>query len=491
MPDPWGFMSQPRRDRARRPVDVRLNDWREVYEPSDSELVRGQATRCMDCGIPFCHDGCPLGNRIPEWNDLVRTNRWRAAIEELHATNNFPEFTGRLCPAPCEAACVLGIIDDPVSIEHIELAIVERAWAEGWVVPQLPERRLERRVVVVGSGPAGLAAAQQLTRAGYRVAVLERSDRIGGLLRYGIPEFKMEKASIDRRLAQLTAEGTAFLTGVDVGVDLSVGELRAVADAVVLAVGAHAGRDVDLPGRELDGIHLALDYLVPANRVAAGLAARTPIDAVGRHVVIVGGGDTAADCLGTVHRQGASAVTQLDLYPQPPAVRDPERSPWPTWPSILHTYAAHEEGGERVFAVSVERFLGDDAGRLRALEVRRVEVERGPGGERQIIPTSEEVIELRCDLALLAIGFAGVQPSPLLTDLGLTLDGRGVIPCGPQWETSVPGVFVCGDAARGASLIVWAIAEGRACAAAVDRYLGGTSSLPAPVRPAQRPMTKP
>ncbi|MCW2611966.1 MAG: glutamate synthase small chain [Actinomycetota bacterium] len=491
MPDPLGFLSGGRKNRVRRPVEVRLTDWREVYEPDRAGVVRGQARRCMDCGIPFCHDGCPLGNRIPEWNDLVRTDRWRTAIEELHATNNFPEFTGRLCPAPCEAACVLGIIDDPVAIEQIELAIVERAWALNWILPQHPERRRPERVTVVGSGPAGLAAAQQLTRAGYRVTVLERSDRLGGLLRYGIPEFKMEKAPLDRRLTQLAAEGTAFATGVEAGVDVPAAELRAVSDAVVLALGAHRPRDVDLPGRHLDGIHQALDYLVPANRVAAGLQPGSPIDAAGRHVVIVGGGDTAADCLGTVHRQGAASVTQLDLYPRPPLVRDEARSPWPTWPWILHTYAAHEEGGERRFAVAVERFLGDDAGRVRALRIRRVEVERGPGGERRVRPTSEEVVELRCTLALLAIGFTGVEPSPLLAELGLGPDERGVVPCGDHWETAVPGVFVCGDAARGASLVVWAIAEGRACAAAVDARLSGGTSLPVPVRPGRRPLSVP
>ncbi|HEY0359561.1 MAG TPA: glutamate synthase subunit beta [Mycobacteriales bacterium] len=491
MPDPWGFMSQPRRDRSRRPVAVRLTDWGEAYDRPDPDVVRGQGARCMDCGIPFCHDGCPLGNRIPEWNDLVRTDRWRAAIEELHATNNFPEFTGTLCPAPCEAACVLGIIDDPVTIEQIELAISDRAWAQGWVEPQPPEVRRDARVAVVGSGPAGLAAAQQLTRAGYHVDVFERSDRIGGLLRYGIPEFKLEKKYLDRRLEQLEAEGTRFHAGVDVGADLTVAELRGGYGASVLALGAHRPRDVDLPGRELDGIHQAMDYLVPANRVAAGLQARTPIDAIGRHVVIIGGGDTAADCLGTVHRQGAASVTQLDQYPRPPLFRDEARSPWPTWPWILHTYAAHEEGGDRLFAVAVERFLGDRAGRVRALELRRVRVERGPGGERRVLPASEDVVELRCTLALLAIGFTGVEPSPLLTELGLTAGDTGVVPCDDGWETPVPGVFVCGDAARGASLVVWAIAEGRACAAAVDARLSGRTSLPAPVRPGRRPLTVP
>jgi glutamate synthase (NADPH/NADH) small chain len=491
MPDPYGFLTRGRQDRTRRPVGVRLDDWREVYEPPEPGTVRGQAARCMDCGIPFCHDGCPLGNRIPEWNELTRTGRWRAAIEELHATNNFPEFTGRLCPAPCEAACVLGIIDDPVAIEQIELAIVERAWAEGWIAPQLPVRRRDERVAVVGSGPAGLAAAQQLTRAGYHVTVYERADRLGGLLRYGIPEFKMEKAPLDRRLTQLAAEGTRFRTGVDVGTDLRAEDLLARADAVVLAIGAHRGRDVETPGRDLAGVHLAMEYLVPANRVVSGLASRTPIDAIGRHVVIVGGGDTAADCLGTVHRQGAAAVTQLDQYPRPPLVRDEARSPWPTWPWILHTYAAHEEGGDRVFAVAVDRFLGDAAGRVRALELRRVSVERDARGRRRVVPESEEVTELRCDLVLLAIGFAGVEPSPLLDGLGLEPDERGALPCGPRWDTPARGVFACGDAARGASLIVWAIAEGRACAAAVDAYLSGGTSLPAPVRPGQRALALP
>jgi len=472
-------------------VDVRIRDWREVYEPMPRDVLREQAARCMDCGIPFCQSdtaGCPLGNRIPDWNDLVRTDSWRQAIDELHATNNFPEFTGRLCPAPCESACVLGLIDDPVTIKQVEVEIIDRAVAEGWVRPQPPARLTGRRVAVVGSGPAGLAAAQQLTRAGHEVTVYERSDALGGLLRYGIPEFKMEKRHIDRRIRQMEAEGTRFRVGVDVGLDVTGDQLRATYDAIVLAAGALVGRDVELPGRGLAGVHLAMEHLVPANRVVAGLADRTPVDAAGKHVVIIGGGDTAADCLGTAHRQGAASVTQLDIYPRPPETRDEQRSPWPTWPWVLRTYAAHAEGGERVFAVSTERFLGDEHGHVRALQVREVEVTKDADGRRTVTPVSDDVRELPCDLALLAIGFAGTERGPLLDQLGITVDRQGRVDPGQGWQPA-PGVFVCGDMARGASLIVWAIAEGRAAAAAVDAHLGGTAALPAPVRPGSRPLT--
>jgi len=487
--DPTGFMKHGRAVARRRPVDVRISDWREVYERLPADSTQEQATRCMDCGIPFCHDGCPLGNRIPEWNDLVRRDDWRLAIEQLHATNNFPEFTGRLCPAPCEAACVLAISDDAVSIKQIEVEIIDRAFDEGWVTPQRPVELTGRRVAVVGSGPAGMAAAQQLTRAGHEVTVYERDDALGGLCRYGIPDFKMEKRHVDRRIEQMVAEGTQFVVSCEVGVDISVEELRARADAIVLTAGAPVGREMAVPGRQLAGVHLAMDHLVPANRVVAGTLDTTPIDAKGRHVVIIGGGDTAADCLGTAHRQGAASVTQLDIYPEPPAVRDAARSPWPTWPWLLRTYPAHEEGGERVFAVQVQAFLGDEQGRLRSLKLREVEVVKDASGRRNVTHVGEEIRELSCDLALLAIGFAGAEPSPMLSELGVDLTPAGTVGCDPSWQTSAPGVFVAGDMKRGASLIVWAIAEGRAAAGAVDAYLTGDSTLPAPVAASAIPLS--
>ncbi len=496
MPDPRGFLKHGRSVAGRRPVDVRIQDWREVYQPFPAERTREQATRCMDCGIPFCHSvsaGCPLGNRIPDWNDLVRRDDWRDAIEQLHATNNFPEFTGRLCPAPCEAACVLGIADSPVAIKQVEVDIIDRAFAQGWVSPQRPVRPTGRRIAVVGSGPAGLAAAQQLTRAGHDVTVYERDDALGGLCRYGIPDFKMEKLHIDRRLEQMAAEGTRFVVSCEVGVDLTVAELRADCDAVVLAAGAPVGRDLPIPGRDLAGVHLAMEHLVPANRVVAGRLEATPISARGKHVIIIGGGDTAADCLGTAHRQGAASVTQLDIYPEPPPARDAARTPWPTWPLLLRSYPAHEEGGERVFAVQAERFTGDDpagrtAGRVRALEVREVRVHKDAGGRRSVTPVGERPRVLPCDLALLAIGFDGAERGPLLDGLGITVSPAGTVTCGPDWQTSASGVFVAGDMKRGASLIVWAIAEGRAAAAAVDHYVGGESTLPAAVTPAAVPL---
>ena len=489
MADPTGFMKHGRAVARRRPVDVRITDWREVYERFPADDTREQATRCMDCGIPFCHDGCPLGNRIPEWNDLVRRDDWRYAIEQLHATNNFPEFTGRLCPAPCEAACVLAIADDAVSIKQIEVEIIDRAFDEGWVTPQRPVHRSGRRVAVVGSGPAGMAAAQQLTRAGHRVTVFERDDALGGLCRYGIPDFKMEKRHVDRRVEQMVAEGTEFVVSCEVGVALSVEELRAGYEAIVLASGAPVGREMDVPGRDLAGVYLAMEHLVPANRVVAGVLDKTPIDARDQHVVIIGGGDTAADCLGTAHRQGAASVTQLDIYPEPPPTRDSGRSPWPTWPWLLRSYPAHEEGGERAFAVQVQAFRGDEHGHVRALELREVEVVKDAQGRRHVSHIGDEVRELRCDLALLAIGFAGAEPSTLLDRLGIVLTPAGTVDCGPDWQTSAPGVFVAGDMKRGASLIVWAIAEGRAAAAAVDAHLTGDSTLPAPVTAAAVPLS--
>lgn len=497
MADPNGFLRVRKLDAAKRPVDERVGDWHEVYESQDpyerAGEVSQQARRCMDCGIPFCHSGtagCPLGNLIPEWNDLVRRGRWDAASDRLHATNNFPEFTGRLCPAPCEAACVLSIAEETtggsVTIKRIEQSIVDHAWMTGSVEPQPPAIASGRSVAVVGSGPAGLAAAQQLTRAGHHVTVYERDNRIGGLMRYGIPEYKLEKATLNQRLSQMRAEGTRFVTECEVGVDLSIEALRAQHDAIVLAVGALKGRDNDVEGRDLNGVHLAMEHLVPANKECEG-DGPAELTAAGKHVVIIGGGDTGADCLGTAHRQGAISVTQLDYNPAPPEARDDERSPWPTWPLLLRTSPAHAEGGARRFEVAVQRFLGDDQGNVRAMQIAEVKVERDGLGRRVITPVGDP-IELPCDLALLAIGFEGVEETALLDGLGLRRNGRGTLSCGSDWQTEEPGVFVCGDAHRGASLIVWAIAEGRSAAHAVDAYLMGDSDLPAPVRPGALPL---
>jgi glutamate synthase (NADPH/NADH) small chain len=484
VPDPNGFLRYERQLPKRRPVPVRIRDWHEVYPPADEGLVRDQATRCMDCGIPFCHDGCPLGNRIPDWNDLVRTQSWDAAAESLHATNNFPEFTGRLCPAPCEAACVLGINDDPVTIKQVEVEIANHAL----LVPQPAPVPSGRSVAVVGSGPAGLAAAQQLARAGHAVTVFERDDAIGGLLRYGIPDFKLEKQRIDERLAQLSAEGVTFRTGVNVGVDLTADELRGTFDAVLLACGALAGRDTaQTPGRSLNGVHLAMQHLVPANRVVSGRQDSSPIDAAGKHVVIIGGGDTGADCLGVAHRQGAAGVIQLDQYPLPPEVRAGELHPWPTWPVILRNYPAHEEGGERVFAVAVQEFVDDGNGNVKSVRVAEVSVTRRDG-QRIVTVTPGSERELPADLVLLAIGFDGTEQQPLLEQFGISRNRRGALDARDDWQTSADGVFVAGDMHRGASLIVWAIAEGRAAAAAIHSYLGGQGELPAPVVPSSQPL---
>jgi glutamate synthase (NADPH) small chain len=494
MADPKGFMTTPRETPARRPVDLRLLDWREVYEPFPPGRAERQAGRCMDCGIPFCHNGCPLGNLIPEWNDLVWRHDWREAADRLHATNNFPEFTGRLCPAPCEAACVLGIAvppkteGDPVTIKQVEVEVIDRAFASGWVVPRPPAARSGRTVAVIGSGPAGLAAAQQLTRAGHAVTVFERDDAPGGLLRYGIPAFKLEKRHLDRRLAQMRAEGTEFRCGVQAGTDITAAELRASFDVIVLCGGARVPRDLPLPGRPLPGIHQAMEYLPLANRVVDPVTAHPDgpvfgsepaISARGRHVVIIGGGDTGADCLGTAHRQGAASITQLEILPRPPASR-PGHQPWPTYPMIYRVSSAHEEGGQRAYAVSTLEFLADDAGRVRALRVADADgFDPVPGTER----------ELPCDLVLLAMGFTGAERPGLLADLGVDFDARGNVGRDAQYATSVPGVFTAGDMGRGQSLIVWAIAEGRSAAAAVDRYLGGTSRLPAPIPPTARPLS--
>jgi glutamate synthase (NADPH/NADH) small chain len=454
----------------------------------------------MDCGIPFCHHACPLGNRIPDWNDLVRTGDFGGALDELHATNNFPEFTGRLCPAPCEPACVLAIPSEgapaaPVTIKQVEVEIINRGYANGAVRPLPAAVRTGRSVAIVGSGPAGLAAAQQLARAGHAVTVYERDPRAGGLLRYGIPDFKLEKVHIDRRVEQLTAEGVAFRTGVDVGRDVTIARLRDEHDAVLLACGALEGRDVPgTPGRALAGIHLAMAHLVAANRVVSGEATTTPIDAAGRHVVIIGGGDTAADCLGVAHRQGAASVTQLDIYPLPPDDRDIGRDPWPTWPWVLRSYPAHEEGGERVFAVAVDEFVpaADDGGRVGGVRVTEVTVTRRDG-RRVVTPVPDTARVLPADLVLLAIGFAGTDARPLADELGLSSTVTGGVGTDDDWRViadgqPVDGVFVAGDMHRGASLIVWAIAEGRAAAAAIHAHLGAADELPAPVTPSAGPL---
>lgn len=484
MADPKGFLTTRERELPpRRPVPVRLQDWKEVYEPTDRAMLSRQAARCMDCGIPFCHNGCPLGNLIPEWNDLTYRTDWQEAIERLHATNNFPEFTGRLCPAPCESACVLGINQPPVTIKQVEVTIIDTAFERGWVQPQPPERLSGKTVAVVGSGPAGLAAAQQLTRAGHTVAVYERADRIGGLLRYGIPEFKMEKRHVDRRLAQMEAEGTRFRPGVDVGVDITGQQLRERYDAVVLAVGATAWRDLPVPGRELGGILQAMEFLPPANRVAVGDQVEGQVTAQGKDVVIIGGGDTGADCLGTALRHGARSVTQLEILPRPPQER-PSAQPWPTYPMTYRVSSAHEEGGERIFAVSTQEFVDDGHGNVAGLRLVDVEL---VDGRFSAVPGSERT--LPAQLVLLAMGFTGPQRGPLLEQLGVELDPRGNISRDNDYATSVPGVFVAGDAGRGQSLIVWAIAEGRSVAAAVDRALMGQTHLPAPIPPTARPLT--
>ncbi|WP_101257702.1 glutamate synthase subunit beta [Streptomyces barkulensis] len=509
MADPKGFLNNDREVAETRPVPERVKDWNEVYVPGSLLPIIGkQAGRCMDCGIPFCHNGCPLGNLIPEWNDYAWRGDWQAAGERLHATNNFPEFTGRLCPAPCESACVLGINQPPVTIKNVEVTIIDRAWEAGGVTPQPPERLSGKTVAVIGSGPAGLAAAQQLTRAGHTVAVYERADRVGGLLRYGIPEFKMEKRHINRRIEQMRAEGTKFRTGVEIGRDIDAADLRRRYDAVVIAAGSTTARDLPVPGRELNGVHQAMEYLPLANKVQEGDYITPPITAEGKHVVVIGGGDTGADCVGTAHRQGAASVTQLEIMPRPNDERDPVDQPWPTFPMLYKVTSAHEEtavlarmkegadpgegpsspkAGEegRIYSVSTTHFEGDEDGNVQALHLVEVEFIDGrptpkPGTEKRI----------PAQLVTLAMGFTGIdKDNGLVEQFGLELDQRGNVARDADYATNVDGVYVAGDAGRGQSLIVWAIAEGRSAARAVDRYLTGTSSLPAPIRPTDRALT--
>lgn len=481
MGDPRGFIDHTRAKQPYRPIEVRLRDWREVMAQWPEAPLRTQASRCMDCGIPFCHQGCPLGNLIPDWNDLVYRGNSREAIDRLHATNNFPEFTGTLCPAPCEGSCVLGINDDPVTIKAVELNIIDYAWEQGWVAPLPPSKETGKSVAVVGSGPAGLAAAQQLRRAGHTVTVFERDDRIGGLMRYGIPEFKMEKRRLDRRLEQLRSEGIVFNTGVHVGKDLPAQDLLAQFDALLLTGGACQARNLPVPGRDLDGVYYAMEFLSLQNRRCEGekIGDEEFISAQGKHVVIIGGGDTGADCLGTVHRQGAKSVRQFEIMERPPENRAPD-NPWPEWPRIFRTSSAHEEGGERWYAVSTKRFIGDQQGKVKSLELTKVEMKKGDKGVYfEEIPGSEQIID--CDLALLAMGFVGPEQSGMIEELGVKLTERGNVWRDRNWQTSVEGVFTAGDMQRGQSLIVWAIAEGRSAARGIDLFLMGDSDLPAPL----------
>lgn len=482
MADPRGFIKITERETApRRPVPVRIKDWKEVYAERNGEVVARQASRCMDCGIPFCHQGCPLGNLIPEWNDLTHRGRPREAIERLHATNNFPEFTGRICPAPCEDSCVLGINQPAVTIKEIEVSIIDEAFDKGYVTPQVPERLTGKTVAVVGSGPAGLAAAQQLTRAGHTVAVFERDDRIGGLLRYGIPDFKMEKRHLDRRLEQMEAEGTRFRTSVNIGVDISWEELKRRYDAILVATGALNPRNLEVPGRELGGVHYAMEYLTQANKVVAGDEVDQQIVAEGKHVVILGGGDTGADCLGTATRQGALSVTTLAIGKQPPEART-EQMPWPTVPNIFEVQSAHEEFGERKYLHSTVEFVGE-GGRVTGLKVADTEFVDGKRlpkkGTERILPA---------DLVLLALGFTGNESDGIVSQLKIATDERGNLARGDRYEMA-PGIFTAGDAGRGASLVVWAIAEGRSAAAAIDEYLEGETELPFPVKPTDQPIS--
>ena len=484
MADPRGFLNTGREVPKRRPVDVRIRDWREVYEEQEFSSLQKQAGRCMDCGIPFCHQGCPLGNLIPEWNDLIWRNERSDALDRLHATNNFPEFTGRLCPAPCETSCVLGINQDPVTIKQVELRIIEEGFQTGNVKPLQPDRMTGKTIAVIGSGPAGLAAAQQLTRAGHTVVVYEKGEKVGGLLRYGIPEFKMEKSVLDRRINQMQREGTRFRAGVNVGVDISAADLRAKYDAIVLAVGATQWRELDIPGRTLNGVYQAMEYLPWGNKQALNeLPSEPPINAKGKNVIILGGGDTGADCLGTAIRQGAASVTQIEIMPRPSDER-PDSQPWPTYPMTYRISSAHEESGERLYSISTEEFIGDSAGQLTALKI--VETKYVDGKFEKIPGTSKN---LPADMVLLAMGFTGPEKNELVNALELKLDPRGNIARDNSYRTNVDSVYICGDAGRGQSLIVWAIAEGRSAASAVDADLMGHTQLPSPIEPTARPLT--
>ncbi|SDE22169.1 glutamate synthase subunit beta [Auraticoccus monumenti] len=485
MADPRGFMTTPVEVAPRRPVQERVRDWNEVYPGGPGKallpIISDQAGRCMDCGIPFCHTGCPLGNLIPEWNDFVWRGEWEQALERLHATNNFPEFTGRLCPAPCETACVVGISREPVTIKNVEVSIIDKGWEDKRVRPEIPDWHTGKTVAVIGSGPAGLAAAQQLSRTGHTVAVYERADAPGGLLRYGIPEFKMEKKVLERRIRQMKNEGTIFRCGVDVGTDITGDQLTERYDAVVLALGSTKARDLQIPGRELHGIHQAMEFLPQANRAALGEEVPDQITAEGKHVVIIGGGDTGADCLGTSTRQGAATVTQLEIMPQPPEAR-PGHQPWPTYPMTYKVSSAHEEGGERVYAVNTSEFVGED-GRVTGLRLSEVRLEDG-----RFVPVEGTERDIPADLVLLAMGFTGPETGTVVEQLGVELDQRGNIARDESYATNVPRVFACGDAGRGQSLIVWAIAEGRSCANGVDALLSGQSKLPRPIGPQVRQM---
>ena len=485
MGDARGFLEHDREVPERRPVSVRLKDWNEVYEEFPNERLQVQASRCMDCGIPFCNSGCPLGNLIPEWNELVYRDQWEEASHRLHATNNFPEFTGRLCPAPCEGSCVLGINEPPVTIKQVEVSIIDHAWEMGWVKPVIPQLQTGKRIAVVGSGPAGLAAAQQLTRVGHEVVVFEKADRIGGLLRYGIPEFKLEKRHLDRRLAQMEVEGTEFRANTEIGLDITAEELMEGFDAVVLAGGATQWRDLPMLGRELEGIHQAMEYLPQSNRIQEGDRNAEVISAEGKKVVIIGGGDTGADCLGTALRQGAEVVNQFEIMPRPPEDRS-DSNPWPTWPLIYRVSSAHEEGGKRIFAINTSEFLGEN-GKVKCLKTHKVEqvFENGKISFKEI-ENSEEEIE--ADLVLLALGFTGPETSPILEQLGVALDERGNVDRSETYETSIESVFTCGDMGRGQSLIVWAIAEGRSCASSVDEFLMGSTELPISVSAKETPL---
>lgn len=483
MADPKGFLKVTQRETAkRRPIDVRIRDWKEVYEPRDPGVIASQASRCMDCGVPFCHQGCPLGNLIPEWNDLVWREDHKGAIDRLHRTNNFPEFTGRLCPAPCESSCVLGINQPPVTIKEIEVSVIDQAFDDGMVLPHAPERLTGKTVAVVGSGPAGLAAAQQLTRAGHTVAVFERDDKIGGLLRYGIPDFKMEKHHIDRRVEQMIAEGTRFRTNQNIGKDITWEELRSRYDAVLIATGASVPRDLAVSGRELRGVHFAMEYLVQANKTVAGEATIEQISAENKHVIILGGGDTGADCLGTATRQGALSVTTLAIGKQPASERTADQ-PWPTFPTLFEVSSAHEEFGERKYLASTVEFVGEN-GKLTGVKVADTEI---IDGRRLPKPGTEQI--LPADLVFLALGFTGPEGDALAQQSSISLDSRGNIARNTHWATNLEDVFVAGDAGRGQSLIVWAIAEGRAAAAAIDEWLTGATVLPKPVRPTDRPIS--